>query len=114
MKSTAFRTIIQNLKDTCSTEAITVADLIETLLENGLDHSDIVGSLSELTQVSAATNCIISENTAPLCPYCQHETTVTRGGYIEAGEWNGKQYDTEFNVTGRECTNQACGKVFYD
>lgn len=49
---------------------------------------------------------------AGCCPRCGAERLApTDGGFMEQGEWNGSNYEAEFDTYGFRCTD--CGFVFY-
>lgn len=46
------------------------------------------------------------------CPRCSGNNVArSDGGYIEIGEWNGKQYEREFYVCGYRC--RSCDLEFF-
>ncbi|MBD7970328.1 hypothetical protein [Paenibacillus gallinarum] len=47
------------------------------------------------------------------CPKCLSHAENIGSGFIESGEWNGKNYEMEKSVDQYRCGNTECGKEFF-
>jgi len=55
---------------------------------------------------------LIHQEESPFCPSCgSNEIAEDKGGFLEIGEWDGKNYEEELNIIGRRC--KSCGKRFW-
>ncbi|MFD0591042.1 hypothetical protein ACFQZE_23890 [Paenibacillus sp. GCM10027627] len=56
---------------------------------------------------------ITDEKSDPACPACVFPAEQIGSAFVEHGEWDGRQYEGEYDVKRFECTNSKCKKVFF-
>ncbi|WP_088834407.1 MULTISPECIES: hypothetical protein [Paenibacillus] len=57
----------------------------------------------------------MSQQAKRVCPKCESKMVIQEGGgFIERGNFNGKQYEVEGNVDRFVCQEKKCGHEFFE